>query len=422
MTVGLFVWSFGAFFYLLGFFHRVAPAVITVELMRDFQINATALGNLSALYFYSYVAMQIPTGILADRWGPRRLLTVGAMIASLGAVLFGVAPGIVWAGVGRLLIGGSVAVAFVALLKVASNWFVPHRFALISGLALFFGIVGAVFAGTPLRVLVDSFGWRTLILYSSAVTLLVGVGTWVFVRDFPHEKGFRNFPNTTSTIASKADSRIIAGLVEVFAYRNTWLLFVIPGGLVGCVLTFSGLWGVPFLTTVYGVSPVVSASLTSSLLVALALGGPFFGWLSDRLQNRKRLYLIGCGISVAGWVVIVLMEEVSLILLTPILLVTGFASGSIIISFAFVKESVPLRLSGTVAGVINMGVMTGPMILQPAVGWVLDLRWQGDLSAGVRVYDVVAYRSGFSFMIVWVVISFILLFFTRETNCRQMVE
>lgn len=421
MTMGLFVWSFGALFYLLGFFHRVAPAVITAELMRDFQINATVLGNLSALYFYSYVAMQIPTGILADRWGPRRLLTMGTMLASLGAVLFSLAPGIFWAGTGRLLIGGSVAVAFVALLKVASNWFPAHRFALISGLALFFGIVGAVFAGTPLRILVDSFGWRSVILFSAVVTLLIGVGTWVFVRDTPHEKGFRNFPNTTSATASKADTRIIAGLVEVFGYRNTWLLFVIPGGVVGCVLTFSGLWGVPFLTSVYGVSPVVSASLTSSLLVAWALGGPFFGWLSDRLQNRKRLYLIGCGIAMTGWVAIVLMKEIPLVLLTPIFLVTGFASGCMIISFVFVKESVPLRLSGTVAGVINMGVMTGPMILQPLVGWVLDRMWQGELSAGARVYDVAAYRSGFSIMIAWIAVSFILLLFTRETNCQQMV-
>ena len=78
-----------------------------------------------------------------------------------------------------------------------------------------------------------------------------------------------------------------------------------------------------------------------------------------------------------------------------------------------------MRLSGTVAGVINMGVMTGPMILQPAVGWMLDRRWQGDLSAGVRVYDVFAYRTGFSIMIAWIAVSFILLIFTRETNCRQ---
>jgi len=422
MTAGLFVWSFGAVFYLLGFFHRVAPAVITGELMRDFGISAAALGNLSAFYFYSYVAMQIPTGILADRWGPRLLLTLGSLIASMGAVMFALAPGLGWAGAGRFLIGGSVAVAFVGLLKLAACWFAPHRFALVSGLALFFGIVGAVFAGTPLRILVDHFGWRQVVLFSAIATLLVGAGTWWFVRDYPHEKGFQDFPNTPSSAKLKSGAGILAGLREVFAYRNTWLLFVIPGGLVGCVLTFSGLWGVPFLTTLHGVSPAVAATLTSALLVAWALGGPFFGWLSDRLENRKTLYLVGCGIAVAGWVMIVLVKNVSLALLVPVLLVTGFASGSMIISFAFVKESVPYRLSGTVSGVINMGVMTGPMILQPAVGWVLDRMWSGDLVAGVRVYDVAAYRSGFALMLAWITVSFVLLVFTRETGCRQMVE
>ena len=422
MAVGLFVWSFGAFFYLLGFFHRVAPAVITAELMQDFQINASALGNLSAFYFYSYVAMQIPTGILADRWGPRRLLTLGAMIASIGAVMFGLASEISLAGAGRFLIGGSVAVAFVALLKVATCWFAPNRFALISGLALFFGIIGAVFAGTPMRILVDGFGWRNVILSSAVATMFVGIGTWVFVRDYPHEKGFQDFPNTSSGVGPKANLRIMTGLLEVFAYRNTWLLFVIPGGLVGCVLTFSGLWGVPFLTTVYGLSPVFSASLTSSLLVAWAVGGPFLGWLSDRLQNRKRLYIAGCGIATVGWMAVTLMEKLPLGVLIPILLVTGFASGSIIISFAFVKESVPSRLSGTVAGVVNMGVMTGPMILQPAVGLVLDNMWTGDFLNGVRVYNAAAYRSGFSIMLAWIGISFLLLIFTRETKCQQMVE
>lgn len=422
MSVGLFVWSFGAFFYLLGFFHRVVPAVITVELMQDFQINASALGNLSAFYFYSYVAMQIPTGILADRWGPRRLLTLGAMTASIGAVMFGLASDIRLAGAGRFLIGGSVAVAFVALLKVATCWFAPNRFALISGLALFFGIIGAVFAGTPMRIFVDSFGWRNVILSSAAATLLVGIGTWIFVRDYPHEKGLQDFPNTSSRADSKADLRIITGLLEVFTYRNTWLLFVIPGGLVGCVLTFSGLWGVPFLTAVYGLSPVFSASLTSSLLVAWALGGPFFGWLSDRLQNRKRLYTAGCGVAVVGWMAVILIEQLPLGALVPILFVTGFASGSMIISFAFVKESVPIRFSGTVSGVINMGVMAGPMILQPAVGFVLDKMWTGNFLNGVRVYDATAYRNGFAIMLAWIVISFLLLFFTRETYCQQMVE
>lgn len=416
------MWGFGATFYLLGFFHRVAPAVITGELMRDFQISAAALGNLSAFYFYSYVAMQIPTGILADRWGPRRLLTLGAVVASLGAVMFALSPTIAWAAAGRLLIGGSVAVAFVCLLKVAANWFAPNRFALVSGLALFCGIVGAVFAGTPLRILVDHFGWRDVVLFSAAVTVIIGAGTWLFVRDYPHEKGFRNFSTAPIATSDKKDSGVIADIFHLFTYRNVVFLFIVPGGLVGCVLTFSGLWGVPYLTTMRGVSPAGAATMTSALLVAWAVGGPFFGWLSDRLRNRKKLYLVGCGISVAGWAIIVLVKDLSLMQLVLVLLITGFSSGCMIISFAFVKESVPLHLAGTVSGVTNMGVMMGPMVLQPAVGWVLDRMWTGDLQLGIRVYDVAAYRSGFGLMLVWIALSFVSLLFTRETSCQQMVE
>jgi MFS family permease len=422
MAAGLFVWSFGAVFYLLGFFHRVAPAVITGELMRDFQISAASLGNLSAFYFYSYVAMQIPTGILADRWGPRRLLTLGTLVASMGAVMFALAPGIAWAAAGRLLIGGSVAVAFVGLLKVAANWFPPHRFALVSGLALCFGIIGAVFAGTPLRFLVDLYGWRSVVLLSAACTLGIGAGTWIFVRDYPHQKGYRDLSAVGTALASRAEAGVIEGIYQVLAYRNTWLLFIIPGGIVGCVLTFSGLWGVPYLTALHGLSTATAATLTSALLVAWAVGGPFFGWLSDRLGNRKTLYLLGCGTSAAGWAVILLATDISLTVLVPVLLVTGFSSGCMIISFAFVKESVPSRLSGTVSGVVNMGVMTGPMVLQPAVGLVLDRMWSGNIEAGVRVYSVSAYHSGFSLMLAWITVSFILLLFTRETGCRQMVE
>ena len=416
-----FVWGLGALFYLMGFFHRVAPAVMTEELMRDFNINATALGNLSAFYFYSYVAMQIPTGILSDTLGPRRLLTIGSLVAGIGTLIFALSSHIIWADFGRLLIGGSVAVAFVGLLKVANNWFHPRHYAMISGLALFFGIVGAVFAGTPLRLLMNYYSWRTVILLSALITFVICLNIWFFVRDYPHEKGYADIGETEMSTSKKSLKNIVQGVLEVFNYSNTWFLCVIPGGLVGCVLTFSGLWGVPFLTTHHKLSPPVAAAMTSTLLVAWAIGGPFFGWLSDRLGHRKRLYLIGSVISIAGWLSIIFITKIPVYGLVVMLLVTGFSSGCIIITFAFAKESVPADLSGTVSGVVNMGVMMGPTLLQPAVGWILDLKWQGEVIRGIRLYSLNAYQTGFSLMIAWAVLSFFLLFFTRETNCRQMV-
>lgn len=414
------IWAFGATFYLMGFFQRVAPAVMTAELMQEFNLNATALGNLSAFYFYSYVSMQIPTGILADIWGPRRLLTAGAFLAAVGALLFAMAPTIFWAYLGRFLIGGAVAVAFVGNLKLASEWFPARYFAMVSGAALFFGIVGAVFAGTPLRILVVAFGWRNTMLASAAVTFMICAGVWVIVRDYPGEKGYAGFTDAAATRGNNSRQRIFAGIVEVLRYPNTWLLFVIPGGLVGCVLTFGGLWGVPYLSTHHNLPTTQAAALNSALLVAWAIGGPIFGGLSDRIGRRKPLYFFGYTLAVIGWSIILFIPNLPIFLLAALLVITGFASGCIIISFAFAKESVPANLAGTVNGVINMGVISGPTLLQPAVGWMLDRYWTGALLQGVRVYDLAAYRAGFLLMLVWALLSLILLFFTRETRCTQL--
>jgi MFS family permease len=414
------VWFLGALLYLMGFFQRVAPAVMTDALMRDFHIGAASLGNLSAVYFYSYVAMQIPTGILADAWGPRRLLTLGALVAGLGTLLFALATGILMAGLGRLLIGGSVAVAFVGVLKLANNWFPPRRFSLAAGMALLVGVVGGVCAGPPLRLLVDRFGWRGVMLVAAGVTLAVSIAIWLVVRDYPHEKGYGDVTPVCPLGPRRQRPSPATGILAVCRYPNTLLLFIIPAGVVGPVLTFSGLWGVPFLATHYHLSATRASAFTTALLVAWALGGPLCGWLSDRLGRRKPLYLLGCAVALGGWSAIVCVPHLPLPLLAGVLVLTGLSSGCMILSFAFAKESVPAYLAGTVTGVINMGVMLGPTLLQPAVGWVLDRRWTGATQDGARVYVLEAYQAGFTLILAWAALALVLLAFTRETHCRQM--
>lgn len=410
------VWGLGAALYLFGFYQRVAPAVMTRELAADFGLSATALGNLSAFYFFSYVAMQVPTGILADRWGPRRLLAAGALVAGAGTLLFALAPGLAWASAGRLLVGGSVAVAFVGMLKLASHWFAPRRFALVSGMALAVGVVGAVFAGAPLRVMVDRFGWRPVMAASAAVTLALAAAIWLAVRDDPAERGHAShFAAGTGHGSGSA----LEGLREVLRYRNTWILGFVPGGITGALLTFAGLWGVPFLTAAHGVSTAEAAVVTSALMVAWAVGGPIFGALSDRLGHRKPLYAAGTAVVTAGWAAAIFLP-LPYVLLVAVLVVVGFFSACQMPGFAFAKESVPPALAGTVSGVVNTGVMVGPMILQPAVGWVLDRLWDGTVSGGARAYALSAYRAGFGLMMAWLVASLVAILLTRETHCRQL--
>ncbi len=413
------VWGLGAALYLIGFYQRVAPGVLTGELMADFNLSAAGLGNLSAFYFYSYVAMQVPTGLLADHWGPRRLLTLGAAVTGIGSLLFATAPDATWANFGRLMIGGSVAVAFVGMLKLAGHWLPPKQYALATGMALFFGIVGAVFAGVPLRLLVDVFGWRPVMAVSALIAFLVAAGIWWLVRDDPSEKGYVSYSSSRADDAPGSRDSVMSGIRAVLRYRNTWLLYLVPGAVVGSVLTFAGLWGVPFLTSHYQMEKTTAAALCSALLIAWAVGGPVFGWLSDHLGHRKPLYVLGCIALLAGWSPILLLPGLPLWVLTLLLLLVGFFSGNMIIGFAFARESVPAHLAGTVAGVINMGVMMGPMLLQPAVGWMLDRGWHGEMLHGERLYSLEAYHAGFSLMLAWLALSLLLILFTRETHCGR---
>jgi len=419
-TLGWLIWGLGAAFYFSGFYQRVAPAIMTDRLMMDFGIGAAALGNLSAFYFYGYVAMQIPTGVLADTWGARRLLSWGALVAALGTFLFAAAPSLPVACGGRLMIGASVGVAWVALLKLAIQWFPANRFAFASGLALFVGVAGGISAGVPLRLLVDLFGWRTVMGFSGAATLLIGLVIWLTVRDDPADKGYRSYTPLSARKGSPSGS-MLSGLGTVLRFKNTWLLALAPSGLVGPLLAFAGLWGVPFLTTHYGLTPAESAALTSTLLMAWALGGPILGALSDRLGKRKTLYVWGCLFSCGGWALVLYAPDLPVWLLSCLIVVVGFGSGTCTLGFAFLKESVPPGLSGTASGVCNMGYMMGPMVLQPLMGWVLDAGWKGGMVNGVRVYDLDAYHGAFSLMLSWSVLAVVLAALTTETHCRQMV-
>jgi len=422
LSLSWLVWGLGAALYCFGFYQRVAPAVMTDLLMAEFRIGAAALGHLSAFYFYSYVAMQIPTGILADRWGPRKLLTAGAAVAGAGTLVFAVAPSLFWADLGRLLIGGSVAVAWVVMLKLASRWFHPRRYAAVSGTALAVGVAGAVSAGVPLRLLVDQFDWRAVMFAGGLVSLLLSVFIWRVVRDDPADRDFVSYVPLNRAGENAGPGGVIKGFSRIMARRNTWLLSLAPGGIAGPVLTFSGLWGVPFLVTHYHLSQEAGAAVTSLLLISWAVGGPVIGGLSDRIGLRKPLYLAGAAVALAGWALLVYGPILSLPLLAVLVIITGFSCGAMIIGFAFVKESVPPALTGTVSGVCNMGVMAGPMFLQPAVGWMLDRNWEGMMTSGVRIYSLEAYRAGFVLMIAWAAAAVILVAFTRETHCRQPGE
>ena len=187
------MWSLASLFYVYTFYQRITPNVMTTELMADFSISATSLGHLSAFYFYGYTLMQIPTGVLADAWGPRKLLTTGALVAAGGTFLFAWSSGMFAACLGRFLLGASTAVTFVCMLKLTSHWMPPHQFAMAAGMQMVMGGLGAIGAGAPLRLLVDSFGWRSVMLNSAFFALAVAAAIWLWLRDDPAQRGYKSY-------------------------------------------------------------------------------------------------------------------------------------------------------------------------------------------------------------------------------------
>ena len=415
------VWIVAALFYLAAFYVRTSPAVMTTELMRDFGIAASQLGQFSAFYFYAYLAMQIPTGILVDTWGARRLLVGGSLIAAFGTFLFGTTSSYAVASLGRAIVGGATAVGWVITLKVATHWFPKQRFAMLSGLGLMMGNIGALFAQLPLRLLVEHYGWRPVAIGSGLCVLAIGAAAWAIVANDPADIGFASFaPAELQRSDHVRPSESGIGFRRIFGYRNTWLIFLAQGGFVGAVLSFTGLWGPPYLRQRFNLPLTTASAVCSVMIVCWAVASPLAGYLSDKLRRRKPVYVGGAIAATVGWAAMFYLP-LPLPMFTVVAALTSVACGAVVVAFAFAKESVPVRFLGTISGAVNVGNMLGPTILQPAIGRVLDARWSGALASGVRVYTADAFGAAFGLIVVWLACTSILAALTKETHCEQRV-
>jgi predicted MFS family arabinose efflux permease len=185
--------------YVLSFFQRFAPAGIANDLAAAFDTSAASLGVLAATYFYVYTVMQVPTGMLADTLGPRRILMLGGVIGGIGSFMFGLAPTLDIALIGRTLIGLGVSVVFIAMLKLIAVWFEENRFATLVGFSMLIGNLGSVLAGAPLSAVAQSTGWRGVFIGIGALSLVLAALCWLIVRDRPEQDGQRRARRRVST-------------------------------------------------------------------------------------------------------------------------------------------------------------------------------------------------------------------------------
>jgi len=405
VSLPLFGWFTGSIFFFYAWILRVAPSVMVEELMRDLDVGGALLGNLSAFYFYGYAGMQIPVGLMIDRFGPRRLMTAAAIVCAMGCLFFATSTSFWGVAAGRFLIGGSAAFSLVGAMAVAGLWFPPRRFALLSGLAMMMGMAGGVFGQSPLRLAVEQLDWRNTMLALSGGGLAIAVAAWAFVRD--RRRG------------AVGVAHVLGGFARVAGNRQTWLIAIAGLGSTGPLLGFAGLWGVPFLVAAYRLDSATAAAVTSTLFMGWGAGAPLFGWISDRIGLRRPPFIIGSILCASSMAALVYAPGLPIALMSVLCFICGFGGSSQIVGFAAAREHNGVAQSGTALGFVN-GMVTGAgALFQPLLGWLLDLKWQGQMDAGARVYDPAAYRFAFGAIVAGAVIGLLCTLFIRETYCRQ---
>ena len=405
--------------YMMAFFHRMAPGVVAGDLMQAFQTSGAALGSLAAMYYYVYTAMQIPAGVLADTLGPRISAGIGSLVAGLGSILFGLAEDFATASTGRLLVGLGVSVVFVGLMRSNTVWFSASRYGLVSGLTLFLGNVGSILAAGPLAALLGWYSWRAVFVAAGLLSLLLAVLTFWLVRNRPEEAGF---PPVHAASGEQPRRHWLAELRTVMLNPTVWPGFWVNFGITGCLLAFAGLWGVPLMRDVHGLTRGEASLYTTAALAGFAVAALFAGALSDRIGRRKPV-ILGAGIlSCLSWLGLILLPWSagwSGFLLYAAL---GLSAGGFVVGYAAAKEVVAPANAGMAIALVNTGLFLGAAIMQPLFGWVADLSWDGRMVDGTRIYAWEGYRNGLAVSAGFAAMAVLAATRIRETCCRNVTH
>ncbi len=360
---GAVVWFTSLIFVLFQFFLQLSSAQIVTGLMQSFTLSAFGAGLLASMYYYVYVTLQIPSGMLVDRYGPRRLLTVGSLGIAVGCFLFASADGVVLASIGRLIMGTGAACAFVSSLNLVAKWFPPKRFTIFAAIAETFGMLGAIVGSLFLANFIGQFGWRHCIMGAAVIGAVMSLALWLIVRDTPHGKLSRATRPFSKTILRDLN----------FLVRNkfAWINGLYSGLMFAVVTVFVALWGIPFFQVSHHIGLITATLLGDMVFIGVALGGLLIGWLDAHIKSRRWLLICMSLASAFILLIVIGIPSMSLTLTAILMTLLGVCCSSYVLTFGIANEIVPSCMRGTSIGFVNaLSVGTAP-VLQPLVGYIL---------------------------------------------------
>jgi predicted MFS family arabinose efflux permease len=350
--------------YAISYFYRNANAIIEGDLVLELGLGAADLGLLTSVYFISFAAFQLPLGVLLDRYGPRRTESILLLFAALGALLFAQAESLSGLIVGRLLIGLGVSACLMAAFKAYVLWFSSERLAMINGLQMVSGGLGALGATIPLQNALSYTDWRGVFNGLAVITVFASIYLWVFLPE--NKRTDENLPSLQLQLNQMG---------EVFRSRIFWDIAPLAAISQGANMAINGLWMKPWLRDVAGLNSDNAAQLLFVMTLAFIGGFLTLGIIAERLSQLFDIRPIS--ISVLGMTLFLFIQGTMIFggFGSPLILVLllGFFGTASVLVYAGYAQIFPNYLSGRVSTILNLLVFICAFILQWGVGVIIEM-------------------------------------------------
>jgi len=381
------VWVVGLLVYLLAVFHRSSLAVAGIVAAERFDIGASQLATFTMLQLLVYAAMQIPVGLLVDRYGPRSVLLVGALTLTLAQVGFAFADGYLWALLARVFVGIGDAMTFVCVLRLVNTWFSPRRIPIVTQLTGVIGQSGAIIAAIPMTWALSNLGWTRSYLLAASLGIVLGIALLLVVHDAPGSRVMRG--------PAMSFGAVRESLAASWDHPGTRLGFWMHFSTQFSATTLGLLWGYPFFVRGEGRSEETAGLLLTLMVLAVMSAGPVLGWrITVQPWHRSTLVLgIVLAIMTVWTAVLAWPGDAPLWLLVVLVVVVGVGGPASMIGFDLGRTSNPARRLASATGIINQGGFYASLLLVIAIGLILDWRTPG----GGSDYPAEAFRWAMSF-------------------------
>lgn len=402
------IWGALSLFFFYQYIARSSfITVLTNEYMQYFDIDAAGIGFLGSCYYFVYTCMQIPAGMIADKYSNRLIATGAALICSLGLFTLVATHHSEVAALGQVLIGLGSSFAFILLLKSITNWFPSNKVAIMTAYSGSIGCLGPVLGGPAVAYITKSFDWLKVIECYCVFGVIIAAFIWFVVRDKEQSCDIDHREEHVSPLKS---------LKLITSSKQAWILGLFALAQYGPLSALGDLWGVSFIKTAYGLNSEMSALVNNMLYLGFVIGGPVVAGIASKIDSYKKPMIAACITEFITLSLIIFCSNyINVVMLTILFFLCGAGAGVQLV-FPLSYTLFPKSISGTTSGFINSVCMLSGVILMPLIGKIISICWNGTMVEGSAVYSIADYRYGLSSVLVFLVCGIILSFFIEDKS------